>query len=385
MSQQLARPKIWANLLQEVVRTDLCVSCGTCSAVCPVNSITMVEDKPNLVSVCIACGMCYNSCPRTNFSEAETEERFFGRLRGENEEKYLGVYKALYSARSRDEAVLSRCQDGGTATSIAMQFMKDETEAHAISAGLSTPYQPLGIEVDEAGVCTIAAGLEANWHPKPVVATSVEDLLKCAGTKYTPSQNMLGLYSAVWAYRKRRAVLIGTPCQMRAWRRTITPSFSDIRLGGKVELAIGLFCMESFDYKSLMEHLQKEGVDLTKVKRFEISGGRFQALDEGKQVLYKAAIRKMANLVRPCCHHCTDFASEFADISVGSVGSSEGWNTVIVRTERGEKALDRAAKAGILEVKPLEGDKKGLGAVVKLAMEKREKAERIVASPEKSA
>jgi coenzyme F420 hydrogenase subunit beta len=345
----------------------------------------MIEDKPNLVSVCIACGMCYNNCPRTNFSETEAEERFFGRRRGENEERYIGVYKACYSARSKDDAVLSRCQDGGTVTSIAMQFMKDEPEAHAISAGLPTSYQPLGIEVDEAGICTIAAGLEANWHPKPVVATSAEDLLKCAGTKYTPSQNMLGLHSAVWEYRKRGAVLIGTPCQMRAWRRTIIPPFSDIRLGGKVELAVGLFCMESFDHKSLMEHLQKEGVDLSKVKRFEISGGRFQVLDEGKQVLYKAAIRKMANLVRPCCHYCTDFSSEFADISIGSVGSPEGWNTVIVRTERGQKALDRASKTGILEVKPLEGDKIGLDVVVKLAREKREKAEKMMATPKETA
>jgi len=385
MSQQSARPKIWANLLQEVVRTDLCVSCGTCSAVCPVASIVMIEDKPNLVSVCIACGMCYNNCPRTNFSEAEAEERFFGRCRGDNEERYLGVYKACYSARSKDEAVLSRCQDGGTVTSIAMQFMKDDPEAHVISAGLPTSYQPLGIEVDEAGICTIAVGSEADWHPKPVVATSVEDLLKCAGTKYTPSQNMLGLHSAVWEYRKRRVILIGTPCQMRAWRRTITPPFSDIRLGGKVNLAMGLFCMESFDYKSLMEHLQKEGVDLSKVKRFEISGGRFQVLDEGKQVLFKAAIRKMANFVRPCCHYCTDFSSEFADISIGSVGSPEGWNTVIVRTERGQKALDGASKAGILEVKPLEGGKTGLDAVVKLAGEKKEKAEKMMATPKKTA
>ena len=359
MSQQLARPKIWANLLQEVVRTDLCVGCGTCSAVCPVNSIVMVEDKPSLVSVCIACGMCYNSCPRTNFSEAETEQKFFGRLRGENEEKYLGIYKACYAARSKDEAVLSTCQDGGSTTSIVMQLMKDEPEVCAIAAGL---------------------GEEVSWHPKPVVATSVENLLKCAGTKYTPSQTMLGLRSAIKEYAKSRVALIGTPCQMRAWRRLNTPPFSAIRLGGGVELAVGLFCMESFDHKSLMEHLQKEGVDLAKVTRFEISGGRFQVF-EGKEAVYKATLRKMANLVRPCCHYCTDFASEFADISIGSVGSPEGWNTVIVRTERGEKALDRAAKAGILEVKPLEGDKKGLGAVVKLAKEKREKAEKMVVTP----
>ena len=362
MSQQLPRIKIWANLLQEVVRTNLCVSCGTCAAVCPTNSIIMKEDQPNLVSVCIACGMCYNSCPRTNFSEAEVEEKVFGHQRGDNEEKYLGVYRSCYVARSKDEKVLSRCQDGGAVTSIAMQLMKEDPE-----------------------LCTVAAGIEegTDWRPEPVVAISKEGLLKCAGTKYTPSANILGLGSAVKEYERDRVALVGTPCQMRGWRRMNIPPFSAAQLGGKVELGVGVFCMESFNYKSLMEHLQKEGVDLSKVTRFEISGGRFQVL-EGKQVMYKATLKKVADFVRLCCRYCTDFAAEFADISVGSVGSPEGWNTVIVRTERGEKALDKAVKAGVLEVKPLEAEEKtGLNVVIKLAKEKREKAEKMKTSEKK--
>jgi len=363
MSQQLPRTRIWANLLQEVVRTNLCVSCGTCAAVCPVNSIVLKEDQPNLVSVCVACGMCYNSCPRTNFSETEVEEKVFGHYRGNNEEKHLGVYKSCYAARSKDEKVLSRCQDGGAVTSIAMQMMRENSEA-----------------------CAVAAGIEegTNWRPEPVVAASTEELLRCAGTKYTPSANILGLGSAVKEYERKRVTLIGTPCQMRGWRRMNTPPFSAIRLGESVELAVGLFCMESFNYKSLMEHLQKEGVDLSKVTRFEISSGRFQVL-EGKQAVYKATLRKMADFVRPCCHYCTDFTAEFADISVGSIGSPEGWNTVIVRTERGEKALDRAVRAGVLVIKPLEaGEKTGLRTIVKLAKEKREKAEKMKTSEKKA-
>ena len=46
------------------------------------------------------------------------------------------------------------------------------------------------------------------------------------------------------------------------------------------------------------------------------------------------------------CGPCFDFASELADISVGSVGSSDGWSTVLTRTDAGEKLYSSALAAG---------------------------------------
>jgi coenzyme F420 hydrogenase subunit beta len=42
------------------------------------------------------------------------------------------------------------------------------------------------------------------------------------------------------------------------------------------------------------------------------------------------------------CDECADFIGRSADISVGSVGSMDGWSSVLVRTERGRRALDGA-------------------------------------------
>ena len=39
-----------------------------------------------------------------------------------------------------------------------------------------------------------------------------------------------------------------------------------------------------------------------------------------------------------------DFTSELSDISVGSVGSEEGWSTIIVRTDKGLELLKNAEK-----------------------------------------
>ena len=88
----------------------------------------------------------------------------------------------------------------------------------------------------------------------------------------------------------------------------------------------------------------------------------------------------MKGNVRPCCHSCGDFTSEFADLSVGNVGTPDGWSTVIVRNERGDAALKAAEKAGLIDVKPLEKDDKDLNIVTKLAKKKRKDAEKHQAS-----
>jgi coenzyme F420 hydrogenase subunit beta len=43
--------------------------------------------------------------------------------------------------------------------------------------------------------------------------------------------------------------------------------------------------------------------------------------------------------VRAVCTYCTDFTSRLADISVGSVGSPQGFSTVITRSKKGEEML----------------------------------------------
>jgi coenzyme F420 hydrogenase subunit beta len=42
------------------------------------------------------------------------------------------------------------------------------------------------------------------------------------------------------------------------------------------------------------------------------------------------------------CDECADFLGRGADLSIGSVGSMAGWSSVLVRTEVGRMAMDRA-------------------------------------------
>ena len=72
------------------------------------------------------------------------------------------------------------------------------------------------------------------------------------------------------------------------------------------------------------------------------------------------------------CHYCIDYVAELADISIGAVGSEDGWTTVIVRSELGQKIYDSAVKAKAIESVPIDTVKKtGLPFVVKLCNKKK--------------
>ncbi|NIN67156.1 MAG: 4Fe-4S dicluster domain-containing protein, partial [Anaerolineae bacterium] len=327
--------KTFTDLVKDVVERNLCVSCGTCVAVCPVNVVELEEGLPKLVGDCIECGLCYPNCPRTDFSVDEMDKAIHGRTRREKE-RLTGIYKAVYAARTRRDDIHEKAQDGGVVTSLLYQFLLD------------------------GGDAVVVAGLEEDkiWVPTPIIAKDVETVIKGAGTKYTPSPTLVGVKKAVKELKLANIAVVGTACQMRGLSRLTQGRFRNKRFTDSVKLKIGLFCMETFNYSDFMDYLESNGVDPGKVTKFEIKKGRFYA-HQGDEVVHRTRLKNVKALIRPCCHICDDFTSEFSDVSVGNVGSAGGWSTVIVRTERGEKALKSAAEAGLIELEPLEGFEEG--------------------------
>lgn len=336
------------DLEKRVVEAGLCVACGTCVAACPVNVLEL-DEVPKLIGKCIECGLCYNNCPRTDFDETKMDQALFGRVRNEKE-PYTGVYAAAYAARTLNSSVQGKAQDGGVVTSLLLQFIED------------------------GGDGVVVAGLEPDqvWVPKPVVATSKDEVVSAAGTKYTVSPTMLGVKQAVKNMNLKSVAVVGTPCQMRGLSLITQGQYKNKKYTDAVALKVGLFCMETFSYDDWVQYLKDEGVDPGKVTKFEIKNGRFYA-QAGEETLHKVKLGKVKKLVRPCCHVCEDFTSEYADVSVGNVGSPDGWSTVIVRTERGMKAFEAAVSSGLVEAQPIEGFDLGETLVHRLAKMKKEK------------
>jgi coenzyme F420 hydrogenase subunit beta len=138
-----------------------------------------------------------------------------------------------------------------------------------------------------------------------------------------------------------------------------------------MKLVIGLFCMESYSYEDLMrKYLTVKGVDPTSVTKVGIKKGSFIVLAGDLEILH-VPLKEIDEFVRPSCRQCDDFTAEYADISVGAIGSGSGYSTIIARTEHGLELVKQAQKAGYIELRELPPESKGFQKILSMAQAKR--------------
>ncbi|MDY6865233.1 MAG: Coenzyme F420 hydrogenase/dehydrogenase, beta subunit C-terminal domain [Halobacteriota archaeon] len=329
------------DLEVEVIYKDLCCYCGACGAFCK-EYICYENEKPTTKERCYEIhGACYDFCPRTFFPILELDKKVFGK---EREDKALGCYKEIVTAKAKDSEIGEKSQDGGIATAL-LTFALEK-------------------KLIDSAVVSKTSESEA-WTPEAIVATTREEIISGAGSKYTLSPTIMGVREAFDGGYKNVA-LVGVPCQIQAMTNIQNSKNFDVG-GDRVNLKIGLMCTESFDREALIAKLKENKIEIEDVTKFDISKGKFYAHTKDGEVTIP--IKDMKSCMREGCRVCFDFAAEFGDISIGSIGSESGWSTVIIRSDVGKKLMDDAKKAGIIEVKKMSDE--AVEPVRKLATRKK--------------
>lgn len=160
--------------------------------------------------------------------------------------------------------------------------------------------------------------------------------------------------------------LVGTPCHIIAMEKM--KHYPDILGDSPVDLTMGLFCMENFSHSYLKEFLKEHDIEISDVEEFRVEKGQFWAyLNNGD--VFKVPLSKAKACMRKNCEICMDYTSELADLSIGSVGSPEGWSTIIARSEKGLEVIQNAEKEGYIETKQIEPS--GISLIEKLARKKK--------------
>lgn len=337
------------ELVSHVISRGLCTGCGACVAVCPFPNVLAYEhEEPKLVGECTNCGICPRVCPRYESSVTEMENFVFGRQREMDEE--FGVYKQVLVARSTDEEVLRKSQDGGVVITILTSALESGLIDGAITSGVN-PANP--------------------WLPSPSVVTTRSEMVANAGTRYSLSPGPTVLKNCVQVGLKKIA-FVGTPCQILAIRR-IQRSLP--KYGKNLALTIGLFCSESFSYTGLMiEKIQNElGLNLNDIEKVNIKGKFLIIMKTGE--VREISLKEAKKFARPSCQYCDDFSAELADISCGGVGL-DGWTYTVVRTDRGAEIFDNAKKS--LKIEPAENFQVPTKLLLKLSKGKRGRLESIL-------
>ena len=322
---------------------DNCIGCATCVIVCPFQCLDYENGKPKLVKECKVCGICAQVCPKFDLRMSELESFLFGKERAPGED--FGISRRILMAQTTDERIRRVCQDGGVVTALLTHALNDGMIDGAVVSGVSDD-QPL--------------------RPVPRLASTVGDLLACAGTRYTYSPNMLALREGI-QQKMSKLAFVGTPCQINAIRRMQMVPLRKYSNAAKV--LIGLFCSESFTYEGFVKQGIQEnlGINPINVAKVNIKGKVLVKTHSGET---RALSLKKAKKYVSNCTLCPDFSAELADISVGGLGL-EDWTLTIIRTEKGERVFQMAEDDGAIRTRPIEDEKHVLNLLVKISRRKR--------------
>ncbi len=349
--------KIFGNLVSEVVNKGICMYCGACIASCPIDILFHSEkEEPIMRGTCAACQVCYYSCPRIELPLAEVEERVFGRSRTP-EEAILGIHLGAYSVRAKDPEIQKMAQDGGAGTAFLLYALDQKIIDYAMVSGFSF-YDP--------------------WRPEPQAVRNRDDLLKSAGSRYTPGGQVGGLAEIAIPnrggvhFQEDRIAVVGLPCELQGMWRMNTHWIATPKLARNLVFTIGLFCSKVFDYQKMMvDYVQgKRGIDLKTVTKVNVKKNRLLVY-VGDQLAIDEPVEAVAFSAREECNICIDYSAELADLAIGAIGSPAGWTTVLTRTPRAEEILQGALDAGYVEVRKLNPVDRGIRFLEKLCQKKR--------------
>ena len=341
--------KVWFwELAAGVIDADRCIRCGTCVAACPSNSIGVhrMTGLPELVKMCTGCSLCWDFCPRGGlryealwppstpevtkatepFETASEASVGAWKITGGPPGDGLGALLERYAVRAGVKA--PGVQDGGAVTAILSALL---------SAG----------EIDGAVVSKPSSGRDEPWKGVATVATTEAELVAAAGSFYNQTMALaeldLSRYPAL--PRRPKLAVVGTPCEVQGLRAMqVRPWATGAHRVDAVVLTIALLCTKSFDYEALVlrELRDRRRIDLERVSKIDVVRGRLVVEYRDGQVALDEPVKDFHGAALKGCEECADFLGRSADLSVGSVGSTVGWTSVLVRTERGRRAFGKA-------------------------------------------
>lgn len=327
--------KSFNDLIAEVQSRGICGRCGGCLSFCSASDLSALEfDKDGVPRFadeekCLKCGICYLVCPQTKALNEELKKKY-------NWTAPAGYFSSVCSAKTTNSVVASQATDGGVVTSLLLYVIQN-------------------LHIDGA----IVSHKIGHFSRIPAVATNEQEVIAAAGSHFDDAPHLgeigksyssfvptIHEISKLRSKNMNRIAIVATPCQVYSLRKMqllkVVPS--DI-----IVFVIGLFCMENFSFaRAERKKMEKKlGVKLADVVKLNIKEDVIMNTDRGTSI--HVPFDLIDEIARPACFACSDFANDFADISCGGLGSSDGYTTVMVRTDKGAQIYNAAKLAGFIE------------------------------------
>ncbi len=269
-------------------------------------------------------GRCFAYCPMTFFDKEQASEAVFGEPLDNGA---IGRVRDVYASRSRDGEIASAGQGGGTVTSLMIAALEERI-------------------IDAAVLTDISPG---ETFPHGVVATTVQEVVSCSGSRYVGSHTLSALRSALDQGYDRIGV-VGLPCQVKSLRKMAMYDLKNEDLKDRIRLVVGLFCNWAFSSREFASFLAAK-FHVAGATKCHIPPPPANVIEiETENGIKTVPLDEVRPLIQAACNECPDMTSEFADVSVGMHEGRSGWNTLIVRTAAGQELVETAVQRALIEL-----------------------------------
>lgn len=307
------------QIVAHIAKLDLCCSCGACIEICSKGAISFIFKRGLFIpkiyeNACNGCGLCLRVCP----SMPRKVDAIYGKP-----ELFSDEEVESYIAYSNNEGFRCKGTSGGVVSTIIYELLKKGVyeKAYVLDYERFTGEQAIIKPVD----CP-------------------ENVIKAAKSKYIPA-SVANIVKDVLNGTIGKSIVVATPCQMLAIKESLKlkkQSEEDI-------LFIGLFCDKTLNYNIYGYFREKYGeYDSLHFRDKEGKGwpGDTVLTKDGKVAVVDKSVRMS---LKPYfqlnrCRFCFDKLNQLADISCGDCyingeNSKEGKSSIIIRTEKGRKAI----------------------------------------------
>jgi coenzyme F420 hydrogenase subunit beta len=326
--------KVFSDLQQEVIAKGLCRKCGGCYSFCSAGELNAIQIGPDELptysdeSKCINCGICYLICPQTTTLNQDLKQKFSWKAP-------IGLTQDITSARTTDPRIAQVCTDGGVVTAL-LTYLLDHAliEGAIVSKKIDPITRKAVIAFTRSEIISAAGSGYAG-------ASHLEEL----GGQFTTFAPILPEVKGLASRYLRNIAVVGTPCQISTLRKMQCLGILPAHL---IEYTIGLFCIENFSFtESARRALEKKySFQFTQIQKINIKDTFIISISDRT---IRIPLEEVEPFARPACLACSDFSNEYADISVGGLGSPDGYTTTIIRTKKGEKLYQKAMDDGYIE------------------------------------
>jgi coenzyme F420 hydrogenase subunit beta len=331
--------------LRKVIDNGLCTRCGSCVGLSEGKIqftdktgkyLPLIRQKPDNE----LAEKLWESCSGKQVDFPALEQFVFND-QGDHHQ-YLGTYRGLYIGFSRDNIIRRKAGSAGIITTTLIWLLNKGLIKGAVVLGMS----------------------EAEpWMNKPYIATTPDEIINAAQSKYTIS-SVNELLPEIKKFKGDLAY-VGLPCQVHSIRKMQAAGFPEVK---NIKYIIAPFCGLNLHFSSVISFLKAHGEkNYREIKNIQFRHGEWPGnmrieMKNGK----KFQLPKFhANYLIPFhmikrCIYCIDASNEFTDISVGDAWApvyekrGEGFSFVIVRSEKGEKIAQQMVRDGEIDIQPID-------------------------------